>query len=123
MIGRDPGKPNKYAIYMGLAYSVRDRLIENWIKTQRLFYDTLAKRVYFLSLEFLPGRFLKNYLINLDMEEEAREALNELGVDQGKAVDGAHADSRMVTGIVFIFEPMGQLLVEHGQRRQIKFTG
>ena len=31
MIGRDPGKPNKYAIYMGLAYSVRDRLIEKWI--------------------------------------------------------------------------------------------
>jgi len=81
MIGRDPGKPNKYAIYMGLAYSVRDRLIEKWITTQRLFYDTLAKRVYFLSLEFLPGRFLKNYLINLGMEKEAREALNELGVD------------------------------------------
>ncbi len=81
IIGRDPGKPNKYAIYMGLAFSVRDRLIANWIKTQRKFYDTLAKRVYFLSLEFLPGRFLKNYLVNLDMEEEARAALNELGVD------------------------------------------
>jgi starch phosphorylase len=81
MIGRDPGKPNKYAIYMGLAYSVRDRLIEKWITTQRLFYDTLAKRIYFLSLEFLPGRFLKNYLINLEMEKEAREVLKELGVD------------------------------------------
>jgi starch phosphorylase len=81
MIGRDPGKPNKYAIYMGLAYSVRDRLIEKWITTQRLFYDTLAKRIYFLSLEFLPGRFLKTYLISLGMEKDARKALSELGVD------------------------------------------
>jgi starch phosphorylase len=55
---------------MGLAYSVRDRLIERWIKTQRSFYDTQSKRVYFLSLEFLPGRFLKNYLISLQMEDE-----------------------------------------------------
>lgn len=81
MIGRDPTKPNKYAIFMGLAFAVRDRLIEKWIKTQRLFYDTLAKRVYFLSLEFLPGRFLKNYLINLEMEKEAREVLSELGFE------------------------------------------
>ena len=80
-LGNDPDKPNKYACYMGLAYSVRDRLIERWIKTQRALHDTLAKRVYFLSLEFLPGRFLKNYLISLQMEDEARVALEEMGFD------------------------------------------
>jgi glycogen phosphorylase len=73
--------PDKYSCFMGLAYSVRDRLIERWMKTQRSFYETLTKRVYFLSLEFLPGRFLKNYLINLDMVEEARTVLNEMGFD------------------------------------------
>ena len=80
-LGNDPDKPSKYACYMGLAYSVRDRLIERWIKTQRALHDTLAKRVYFLSLEFLPGRFLKNYLISLQMEDEARQALEEMGFD------------------------------------------
>jgi len=60
---------------------VRDRLIERWIKTQRALHDTLAKRVYFLSLEFLPGRFLKNYLISLQMEDEARRTLAEMGFD------------------------------------------
>ena len=80
-LGNDPSKPSRYAAFMGLAYSVRDRLIENWIKTQRALYDTLAKRVYFLSLEFLPGRFLKNYLISLRMEEEARQTMAELGFD------------------------------------------
>ena len=78
-LGNDPDKPNKFSAYMGLAYSVRDRLIDNWIKTQRALYETLAKRVYFLSMEFLPGRFLKNYLISLQMEDEARRTLSEMG--------------------------------------------
>ncbi|BBO81590.1 alpha-1,4 glucan phosphorylase [Desulfosarcina ovata subsp. sediminis] len=80
-MGRDPAKPNRHACFMGLAYSVRDRLIDRWIRTQRSQYDTLSKRVYFLSLEFLPGRFLMNYLISLQMVEEARQAVEEMGFD------------------------------------------
>jgi starch phosphorylase len=64
-----------------LAYSVRDRLIDRWIESQRSLYDTLSKRVYFLSMEFLPGRFLKNYLISLGMETVARETLDQMGFD------------------------------------------
>ena len=80
-IGNDPERLTKYSAFMGLAYAVRNRLIDRWINTQSALYDTLAKRVYFLSMEFLPGRFLKNYLISLQMEEEARLALTELGFD------------------------------------------
>jgi glycogen phosphorylase len=80
-MGRDPVKPNRHACFMGLAYSVRDRLVERWIRTQRSQYDTLAKRVYFLSLEFLPGRFLMNYLISLQMVDEARRAVEQMGFD------------------------------------------
>jgi starch phosphorylase len=80
-MGRDPAKPNRHACFMGLAYSVRDRLIERWIRTQRSQYDTLAKRVYFLSLEFLPGRFLMNYLISMRMVDQARHAVEEMGFD------------------------------------------
>src|SRR4030042_6017512 len=74
-LGNDPYLPDKYSCFMGLAYSVRDRLIARWIKTQRACYDSLTKRVYYLSMEFLPGRFLKNYLISLRMEDEAHETL------------------------------------------------
>ncbi len=80
-LGSDPGKPDKFAVFMGLAHSVRDRLIDRWIETQRSLYDTSAKRVYFLSMEFLPGRFLKNYLISLGMEQVARETLEQMGFD------------------------------------------
>jgi glycogen phosphorylase len=80
-LASDPKMPDKYTCFMGLAYSIRDRLVEQWMKSQRSLYDTMAKRVYFLSLEFLPGRFLMNYLLSLNLLEEAHQALQELGFD------------------------------------------
>ncbi|MBN1570625.1 MAG: glycogen/starch/alpha-glucan phosphorylase [Acidobacteria bacterium] len=80
-LGRDPQTPDQYACFMGLAYSIRDRLVERWIISQRNLHETMSKRVYFLSLEFLPGRFLMNYLLNLNLVDEARSALQELGFD------------------------------------------
>jgi starch phosphorylase len=80
-LANDPSNPDQYSCFMGLAYSVRDRLIERWIGTQRLLDDTLTKRIYFLSMEFLPGRFLRNYLASLGITEIAQRTLQELGFD------------------------------------------
>jgi glycogen phosphorylase len=80
-LASDPQMADKYACFMGLAYSIRDRMVERWMKSQRSLYDRMAKRVYFLSLEFLPGRFLMNYLLSLNLQEEARSALQDLGFD------------------------------------------
>jgi starch phosphorylase len=80
-LGIDPLMMDKYSCFMGLAFSVRDRLIAQWMKSQRSLYDTLTKRVYFLSLEFLPGRFLMNYLTSLDLVDDARRAVREIGFD------------------------------------------
>jgi starch phosphorylase len=77
--GRDPELVGDRDVYKALVYTVRDTLIENWIKTQRSYYDKGRKRVYYLSLEFLIGRALGNSLINLDMYDEANQALKELG--------------------------------------------
>ena len=48
-----------------LAYmaKVRDRMIERWIRTQDAYYEQDAKRVYYMSLEFLMGRTLLNSLV------------------------------------------------------------
>ncbi|MCC7265440.1 MAG: glycogen/starch/alpha-glucan family phosphorylase, partial [Candidatus Latescibacteria bacterium] len=65
--------------FISLAMTVRDRLVERWIETQQAYYDQDVKRVYYLSLEFLLGRTLSNAVLNLDMEEPTRQALEEYG--------------------------------------------
>src|ERR1700682_1649130 len=61
--------------------TARDRLIERWISTQQRYYKKEAKRVYYLSAEFLMGRALANNLINLGLFEVARDAMKMLNVD------------------------------------------
>ena len=60
--------------------SVRERITENWIKTQQKYYQKDSKRVYYLSLEFLLGRILRNYILNLDMLDEYKKAVEILGL-------------------------------------------
>jgi starch phosphorylase len=64
---------------MSSAWTIRDRLAERWASTQRRYHEQDAKRVYYLSLEFLMGRALGNALINLDLTEPTMEALDPLG--------------------------------------------
>ncbi len=80
-LGMDPDDMNRFSCYMGLALSVKDRLIDQWLTTQKSCREAMAKRVFYLSLEFLPGRFLKNYLVSLGMEDLAREALVDMGFE------------------------------------------
>ena len=65
--------------YNSLALSVRDQLIRRWLNTQQTYDNADAKRVYYLSLEFLLGRMLGNNLINLQRFDESAQALRELG--------------------------------------------
>jgi len=65
--------------YQAVAHSVRDRLIESFNDTHRAFNREGAKKVYYLSLEFLIGRCLQNALNNLNVEQEYKEAIKDLG--------------------------------------------
>ena len=60
--------------------AVRDRLVERWQKTARAINSQPAKRVYYLSMEFLIGRAFTNATMNLGIHAEVREALAQLGV-------------------------------------------
>jgi glycogen phosphorylase len=66
--------------FFALAYTVRDRLFQRWIKTLEATYAADAKRIYYLSAEFLVGRTLTNALLNLGVYERAREALASLDI-------------------------------------------
>lgn len=78
-LGKDEYAATAQDCYSSIALTARDRLIERWIMTQQTYYKTNAKRVYYLSLEFLIGRTLGNSLINLGLFGEADKAMHELG--------------------------------------------
>jgi starch phosphorylase len=78
---KDEYSATRFDLYNSIALVARDRLIERWIETQQAYYDVDAKRVYYLSLEFLVGRTLGNSLINLDLYDTSADALKELGYD------------------------------------------
>ncbi|MDD2230368.1 MAG: glycogen/starch/alpha-glucan phosphorylase [Candidatus Cloacimonetes bacterium] len=66
-------------VYYALALSLRDRLIERWLRTQYEYRKQDVKKVYYLSMEFLIGRLLGNSLINLDVYDESYDMLKEMG--------------------------------------------
>ena len=65
--------------YQATAHSVRDRLIERWTDTQQYSAKVGAKKVYYLSLEFLIGRSLGNAVSNLGLRGAYAEALRQIG--------------------------------------------
>ena len=73
--------------YVALALAVRDRLMKQWIRTQTAHYTHNAKRVYYLSLEFLIGRSLGTNVINMGLEDSVRAALKALDLDWNKLRD------------------------------------
>jgi starch phosphorylase len=65
--------------YWSAACAIRDRLVDRWIATQKVYNDHDSKRAYYLSMEYLPGRSLRNSIINLDLAESFTEAMKQLG--------------------------------------------
>ncbi|MCA1662836.1 MAG: glycogen/starch/alpha-glucan phosphorylase [Myxococcales bacterium] len=78
--GKDEHSATALDRFFAVAYAVRDRMVNRWIETQQAYYIADAKRVYYLSLEFLMGRALGANLINLDLYDSMRSALEELGI-------------------------------------------
>src|SRR5919204_2410530 len=79
--GKDEHTATEHDRYFSLAYSVRDRMMKRWIETQQAYYKSDAKRVYYLSLEFLMGKALENNLINLGLYDGFKDALGGIGVE------------------------------------------
>ena len=73
--------------FQALARATRDRMIDRWNKTQQEYYRRDVKRVYYLSLEFLLGRLLRDGLLSLGMYEAAREALAGVGIDLEQVIE------------------------------------
>jgi starch phosphorylase len=77
-LGKDNYSATILDIYTSSALTVKEYLTERWSKTQETYHDKNAKRVYYLSLEFLMGKSLVNSIINLGIYKEFEEAIQEL---------------------------------------------
>ena len=78
---RFPDIATPFNWYMALAHSVRDRLLERWVDTSNAYRSPNVKVACYLSAEFLIGPQLGNNLVNLGIEQNAREAMRALGQD------------------------------------------
>jgi starch phosphorylase len=80
-VAKDEYTATDFDVYKGVAHAVRDRLMERWFRTQSAYYRADAKRVYYLSLEFLLGRALVHNVVNLGAREAYIGGLRRLGCD------------------------------------------
>src|ERR1039458_2478615 len=59
--------------FEAIARSVRDTLSQRWLKIEQTYRQRNAKRIYYLSMEFLLGRALANNISNLLIDPDAQQ--------------------------------------------------
>jgi starch phosphorylase len=79
--GRSVERASVNDLYLALAHTVRDRILERWIATVKNYRAQDVRVVCYLSAEFLTGPHLANNLINLGIYDEAEQAMRQLGID------------------------------------------
>ena len=79
--GVTPTEARKDQIYKAVVMSVRDIMLEKRQKNHTIIKNNKQKRVYYLCMEFLMGRSLKNSVFNLEVKDAFSEALKDYGVD------------------------------------------
>ena len=80
-VGKDPLTANSSDWLTATILVVRDHIVDRWMATTRENYRAEKKRVYYLSLEFLIGRLLRDAMNNLELTDGISKALSELNVD------------------------------------------
>jgi starch phosphorylase len=80
-LGKDERAAKPHDWLAATILTVRDQAIDQWMTSTRAMHASGAKRVYYLSLEFLIGRLLRDALSNLGLSDEARAALAARGVN------------------------------------------
>lgn len=79
--GKTLDEATDFEKFQGVAYALKDYIIDQWIATHKEYEKQDVKTVYYLSMEFLTGRAMGNIIINLTARDEIKEAIEELGMD------------------------------------------
>lgn len=80
-IGKDRRAAKQHDWYASSILTLRDHIIDAWIESTQRTYETGGKRVYYLSMEFLIGRLLRDALSNLGVTGDMEKALADFGLD------------------------------------------
>src|SRR4051794_22852070 len=86
-VGKDPIVARPHDWLKATILAVRDRIIDQWFESSRETWRSSGKRVYYLSLEFLIGRLMRDAMSNIGIMEPVRAALKNLNVDLGNLID------------------------------------
>ena len=82
-IGKNAKAAKAHDWFASTVFALRDDIIDRWIESTSRTQEQAGKRVYYLSLEFLIGRLLRDALSNLGLTDQMRAALAEHGIDLG----------------------------------------
>ena len=80
-VGKDERAAKPHDWFTATVLALRDDVIDRWMESTRRTYETNGKRVYYLSLEFLIGRLLRDALSNMGVTREMERALRSHGLD------------------------------------------
>ncbi|WP_152044661.1 glycogen/starch/alpha-glucan phosphorylase [Aureimonas psammosilenae] len=80
-IGKDPATARRHDWLEATTLAVRDRIVDHWLASNARNVASGAKRVCYLSMEFLIGRLLRDAINNLGLSESVRDALSAYDID------------------------------------------
>ncbi|MBN1403004.1 MAG: glycogen/starch/alpha-glucan phosphorylase [Opitutales bacterium] len=80
-LARDTGSATKRDWWISTSKAIQDRILERFIDTMAAQTESNARRLYYLSLEYLMGRMLHNNIVNAGLYEATKKALESLNLD------------------------------------------
>lgn len=87
LLGRDEDCRSPFYAGEALSQAIRDRLMERWKATHSTYKNAHAKRMHYLSMEFLMGRTLSNAMLNLGITDTVSQAMYDLGLEIEELID------------------------------------
>jgi starch phosphorylase len=90
ILARDLGSATKQELWMATSLALREMMVDRFIETQKEHSKQDARRVYYLSLEYLMGRLLNVNLTNMGLKKAVSDALSDLGFDLDVLYDEEH---------------------------------
>jgi starch phosphorylase len=79
-LAKDDSTATSHDKYMALAYAVRSELVDSWIRTQKTYFEKNVRRVFYLSMEYVFGKSLRQNMLNLGIEQPMNAAVRSLGI-------------------------------------------